>query len=293
MSPRPTAAASSACWSEPARLQALAIRTAATGDVDWLLATDPVAAGDAHRSRLLRSGVADGRCGIACVGEQRAGFAVWHRQFFSRPFLALLVVDSAYRRRDIGTALVRHVIAKIGEGDDFFTSTNASNRAAPRYDRPPRPWRSGVNLRAAARAAMNDCVFCRDDGGEVLFRDELLRIVRVDCADHPGFVRVIVNVHAKEMTDLAPAVRQQLLDAVFAVEAALREVLAPDKVNLASLGNQVPHVHWHVIARFADDPHFPQPIWGARQREPDPVRLAQRRARLPALRAAIVRQLAG
>ncbi len=140
---------------------------------------------------------------------------------------------------------------------------------------------------------MNDCALCRDDGGDVLFRDDLLRVVLVDSTEYPGFVRVVVNAHAKEMTDLAPAARQQLLDAVFAIETALREVLAPEKINLASLGNQVPHVHWHVIARFADDTHFPEPIWGARQREPDPARLAQQRARLPALRAAIVRQLAG
>ncbi len=113
-------------------MRAPAIRTAVADDLDWLLATDPVAASDERRSRFLRSGLADGRCEIACVREQRAGFAVWHRQFFSRPFLALLVVDSAFRRRGIGTALIRHVIARIGAGDDFFTSTNASNRAAQR-----------------------------------------------------------------------------------------------------------------------------------------------------------------
>jgi diadenosine tetraphosphate (Ap4A) HIT family hydrolase len=89
------------------------------------------------------------------------------------------------------------------------------------------------------------------------------------------------------MTDLAPAQRQRLLDAVWAVEAAQREVLAPLKVNLASLGNVVPHLHWHVIPRFADDAHFPQPVWAARQREPDPGVVAARRGRLDALRAAI------
>ena len=52
-----------------------------------------------------------------------------------------------------------------------------------------------------------------------------------------------------------------------AAEAALRKVMAPDKVNLASLGNVVPHLHWHVIPRFADDPHFPNPVWGARLRD--------------------------
>jgi diadenosine tetraphosphate (Ap4A) HIT family hydrolase len=47
----------------------------------------------------------------------------------------------------------------------------------------------------------------------------------------------------------------------------LRAQLAPLKMNLASLGNQTPHLHWHVIPRFADDSHFPQSVWGTRQRD--------------------------
>ncbi len=136
------------------------------------------------------------------------------------------------------------------------------------------------------------CPLCASDGGDVLFRDALLRVVQVDDPDYPGFLRVIVNAHVREMTDLPVADRRRLLDAVLAVESAQREVLAPTKVNLASLGNQVPHLHWHVIPRFADDAHFPQPIWGERQREPDLERLAERRQRLAALRQAIVARLA-
>jgi diadenosine tetraphosphate (Ap4A) HIT family hydrolase len=44
-------------------------------------------------------------------------------------------------------------------------------------------------------------------------------------------------------------------------------VLHPDKINLASFGNVVPHLHWHVIPRFEDDAHFPAPIWGKRKEE--------------------------
>ena len=136
------------------------------------------------------------------------------------------------------------------------------------------------------------CALCAGDGGEVLYRDELLRVVLVDEPGYPGFVRVIANAHVREMTDLPAADRQRLLAAVFAVESAQREALAPHKINLASLGNVTPHLHWHVIPRFADDAHFPEPVWGARQREPGPARLAERRARLAALRAAIAARLA-
>jgi diadenosine tetraphosphate (Ap4A) HIT family hydrolase len=68
------------------------------------------------------------------------------------------------------------------------------------------------------------------------------------------------------MTDLPETDRQRLMNVVFATEAAVREVLNPDKVNLASLGNMVPHLHWHVIPRFADDRHFPDAIWADARR---------------------------
>lgn len=101
--------------------------------------------------------------------------------------------------------------------------------------------------------------------------DDRLRVLRVlDAPDFPGFYRVVWRSHVAEFTDLSAADRLHCMEAVAGVEQVLREVLAPTKINLASLGNVVPHLHWHVIARFADDSHFPQPIWGARQREPLP-----------------------
>ncbi len=112
-----------------------------------------------------------------------------------------------------------------------------------------------------------DCVLCREDGGEVLWRDARLRIVAVDDTDYPGFVRVIWNAHVREMTDLPEADRRHCMDTVFAVERVLRVLFSPDKVNLAQFGNVVPHVHWHVIPRWQDDAHFPNPVWGTRQRE--------------------------
>jgi diadenosine tetraphosphate (Ap4A) HIT family hydrolase len=80
-----------------------------------------------------------------------------------------------------------------------------------------------------------------------------------------------------------------LMQAVWQVEQAVRETMQPDKVNLASFGNVVPHLHWHVIPRFRDDRHFPQPVWGAAQRESDAQALAKRASLLPALQEAILR----
>jgi len=107
-----------------------------------------------------------------------------------------------------------------------------------------------------------DCPLCQTDGGHILWRDAFSRVVLADEPDYPGFLRVILNAHIKEMTDLSPADQVKLMRVVWEAEAVLREVMQPDKINLASLGNVVPHLHWHVIPRFADDPHFPNPVWG-------------------------------
>lgn len=116
------------------------------------------------------------------------------------------------------------------------------------------------------------CGLCDSDGGVLLWRCELLRVVRVDDADYPMFCRVIWNAHVREMTDLEDAQRQHFMRVVFAVEQVLRNLLKPAKINLASLGNQTPHLHWHVIPRFIDDRHFPQPVWAVplRQRHERP-----------------------
>jgi diadenosine tetraphosphate (Ap4A) HIT family hydrolase len=68
--------------------------------------------------------------------------------------------------------------------------------------------------------------------------------------------------------------------AVVAVELALREQVQPTKINLAALGNMVPHLHWHVIARFDWDSHFPAPVWAAAVRPQNTETLALVAARL-------------
>ena len=105
----------------------------------------------------------------------------------------------------------------------------------------------------------------------------------------PGFCRVILARHAREMSDLDEAERSGLMAVVFAVEAAVRETMQADKMNLASLGNMTPHVHWHVVPRFRDDRHFPGPIWAAPQRPRATV--PGREARAAGLAAAIAAKL--
>ena len=114
------------------------------------------------------------------------------------------------------------------------------------------------------------CDLCDTVGGELLWQDAHCRIVWVDDPDYPGFCRVIWQRHVREMTDLSKDERTHFMSIVFAVEEILRAELKPEKINLASLGNMTPHLHWHVIPRFVDDKHFPNPIWGAGMRTPRP-----------------------
>ena len=115
------------------------------------------------------------------------------------------------------------------------------------------------------------CELCENIGGELLWQDERCRVVLVDDRDYPGFCRVIWGGHVKEMTDLPAAERRRLMDVVLAAENAVRQVLRPDKINLASLGNLVPHLHWHIIPRWCGDRCFPSPIWGQAQRDAQPA----------------------
>lgn len=108
------------------------------------------------------------------------------------------------------------------------------------------------------------CELCEGEGGEVIVRHAKWRMVRVggdEGAAYPGFCRVVWNAHVKEMSDLSASERHEFMDAVFALEAVLRQSLQPEKMNVASLGNLTPHLHWHVIPRTVADAAFPKPIW--------------------------------
>jgi diadenosine tetraphosphate (Ap4A) HIT family hydrolase len=117
-------------------------------------------------------------------------------------------------------------------------------------------------------------------------------VVLVEHARFPGFCRVIWNDHVAEQTDLSEADRHWLMEVVTRVERVLRAELAPDKINLASFGNFVPHLHWHVIPRYRWDTHFPEAVWAPAQREPDAARMAEVTAKLPALSYALQSALA-
>ena len=134
-----------------------------------------------------------------------------------------------------------------------------------------------------AAPALPDCPLCQQEGGTLVWRGEKLRVIRADEASFPAFYRVVWNAHVAEFSDLDAAERAHCMDVVVQVEQVLRQHLQPTKINLATLGNMVAHLHWHVVARFGWDSHFPGPVWAAAVRERSEVQEAAVQALLPAM----------
>ena len=127
------------------------------------------------------------------------------------------------------------------------------------------------------------CPLCDAPGGRVVATTEAWRLVHAEEPGFPAFYRLVRQDHVREFSQLAPAQRQACMELLAGIEEAMLRHLQPAKMNVASLGNAVPHLHWHVIARFDWDSHFPGAVWAAAQRQPDAARLAEVAARLPAL----------
>lgn len=137
------------------------------------------------------------------------------------------------------------------------------------------------------------CPLCETEGGVLVFHGDVFRVIRAEEADHPAFYRLVWNDHVVEFSDLPAPARLLCMEAVTCIEQVLRQRLAPSKINLAALGNVVPHLHWHVIARFDWDRHFPAPVWAGPQRAADAAALARVQAQLPAIDEDIRRVLTG
>lgn len=136
------------------------------------------------------------------------------------------------------------------------------------------------------------CPLCDGPGGDLVFAGGLFRVIRTDEGGFPAFYRLVWNRHVRELSDLPAAERRVCLEGVVTIEAVLRSHLHPAKVNLASLGNAVPHLHWHVIARFGWDSHFPAPVWSGPMRQAPAHEVARVIAARPELEAELAARLA-
>lgn len=96
----------------------------------------------------------------------------------------------------------------------------------------------------------------------------LCRLLRMNDRGFPWLILVPRVADVREIIDLSEEDQQQLMTEIARASRALRKLLTPDKLNVAALGNAVPQLHVHVIARFTTDPAWPRPIWGVKAPEP-------------------------
>lgn len=137
---------------------------------------------------------------------------------------------------------------------------------------------------------MDSCRLCKEEGGALIWSGEDCRIVQVNDPGLPGFCRVIWHQHIAEMSALNNAQRHLLMRIVVDVEEVIASAMKPVKINLASLGNQVPHLHWHIIPRYEDDPYFPDSIWSGKHRDTGRTAALERQAMAASLPSLISQQ---
>jgi len=114
---------------------------------------------------------------------------------------------------------------------------------------------------------------------------ELARVLLMDDARFPWLILVPRRANLRELTDLDTAAQQLLLAQIDRCARAMQSLFAPDKLNIAALGNVVAQLHVHVVARHAQDAAWPRPVWGFGERVP--YAPDARDARLAALRRAL------
>ena len=107
----------------------------------------------------------------------------------------------------------------------------------------------------------------------------------MDDANHPWLILVPRVVEAVELIDLSNAQQAELMREIGVASRVLQAVFKPHKLNVAALGNLVPQLHVHVIARFQDDIAWPRPVWGTAAAKPYTEEALVRR--IEALRAAL------
>jgi len=99
----------------------------------------------------------------------------------------------------------------------------------------------------------------------LLFQNELINI-QVETCEIP-WLKIFTNKPIKEFSNCDTKTKKEIWKYLDIIEKEMIRYFNPDKINIASFGNYVPHVHFHIMARFKNDSFFPEPMWGKKQRE--------------------------
>lgn len=101
------------------------------------------------------------------------------------------------------------------------------------------------------------------------------------------WLKIFTHTPHKEFSQCTRDEKEAIWTSLDVVEKEMLEYFKPEKINIASFGNILPRVHWHIMARFTDDSYFPEPMWGVKQREGS-VKIAPMELFLEALKEKLV-----
>jgi len=99
----------------------------------------------------------------------------------------------------------------------------------------------------------------------VIYENQTVKI-EIEESEIP-WLKIFTQTPYKEMSEVPSAVKFEIYDLLDLIEKEMLDYYRPEKINIASFGNYMPHVHWHIMARFEEDSYFPEPMWGTKQRE--------------------------
>ncbi|PHS39149.1 MAG: HIT family protein [Sulfurovum sp.] len=100
-----------------------------------------------------------------------------------------------------------------------------------------------------------------------LYENENIKI-EIEESEIP-WLKIFTQTPYKEMSEVPAEIKFEIYDLLDSIEKEMLAYYKPKKINIASFGNYMPHVHWHIMARFEEDSFFPDPMWGTKQRESD------------------------
>ena len=99
----------------------------------------------------------------------------------------------------------------------------------------------------------------------VIYENKNIKI-EIEKSEVP-WLKIFTQTTYKEMSEVPSEIKFQIYELLNMIEIEMIAYFNPKKINIASFGNYMPHVHWHIMARFEEDSYFPEPMWGTKQRD--------------------------
>ena len=99
----------------------------------------------------------------------------------------------------------------------------------------------------------------------LIYKNDLIKI-EIENSEIP-WLKIFTIENIKEFSQCNNETKQEIFKYLDIIEKEMLDYFKPKKINIASFGNYVPHVHFHIMARFEEDSYFPEPMWGKKQRD--------------------------